>query len=199
VRGFAPSRLALLGLLLAFPLVARADLPKEWESGGYKHEGFEVTSDTREQFQGNPTLAIRSTPAIAHDGEANAGTGFRADRYRGKRIRFFAQLKSVDVVDWSGLWMRVSGPPEKDGGQRKRLRFDNMRNRAVKGTTDWTRYDIVLDVPEEAVEIALGFFLVGAGKVWMSTPSLEEVTSAVPVTSSTGSNLPNEPQLDLGK
>lgn len=43
-----------------------------------------------------------------------------------------------------GLWFRV------DGTTGKSLSFDNMQDRAVKGTTEWARYEIVLDVPEGA-------------------------------------------------
>jgi hypothetical protein len=56
-----------------------------------------------------------------------------ADDYRGKRIRFAAALKAVEVTNgWAGLWLRV------DGAQRgTTLAFDNMEDRAVKGATGW--------------------------------------------------------------
>jgi len=46
-------------------------------------------------------------------------------------------IKSEDVNGWSGMWMRI------DGESNQQLGFDNMRDRAIKGTTDWKIYVIV--------------------------------------------------------
>src|SRR5262249_6901166 len=92
----------------------------------------------------------------------------KADTYRGRRVRLAGFLKTRDVVDWSGLWLRVDGP-------NSTLAFDNMASRPVKGTTDWTRYEVVLDVPEAAVRLAFGPLLVGAGQVWADDLSLDVV------------------------
>ena len=35
--------------------------------------------------------------------------------------------------------------------------FDNMQDRSIRGTTDWTRYDVVLNVPENAAMMKFGF------------------------------------------
>jgi hypothetical protein len=102
-------------------------------------------------------------------------TGFRpvtqvvkADSYRGKRVRLAGYLKTRDVAGWCGLWFRVDGP---DGV----LAFDNMQSRAVKGTNDWTRYEVVLDVPETALGLAFGSLLVGTGQVWADDLTLDVV------------------------
>jgi hypothetical protein len=58
-----------------------------------------------------------------------------------------------------------------------------MDSRPVTGTTGWTRYEIVLDVPADGVDIAFGFFLAQAGTVWGDNFRLEKVESTVPVTS----------------
>ena len=54
--------------------------------------------------------------------------------------------------------MRVDGP---DSGRH--LAFDNMLDRPIKGTTDWTRYAVVLDVDKTAVAIAFGVLAGGEG------------------------------------
>ncbi len=51
-------------------------------------------------------------------------------------------------------------------GNRRTLGFDNMLNRAVTGTTDWKQFEVVLDVPTEAVNIVIGAFLSGKGQMW---------------------------------
>ncbi len=55
------------------------------------------------------------------------------------------------------------------------LAFDNMDSRPVKGTTDWRRYEVVLDVPEAALRVAFGPVLRGAGRVWADDLTLDVV------------------------
>ena len=55
------------------------------------------------------------------------------------------------------------------------LAFDNMAARPIRGTVDWQRYDVVLDVPAEAKAIALGVLLTGTGEVFVADFKLETV------------------------
>jgi hypothetical protein len=50
-----------------------------------------------------------------------------------------------------------------------------MMGRAVQGSTDWTEHTVVLDVPDNATYIALGFLLSGDGTVWGDDLKLEVV------------------------
>ena len=112
---------------------------------------------------------------------------FRADDYRSTRMRFSAEVRTVDVDGWLGLWMRV------DGDGRIALAFDNMQSRAVKGTTDWQRYDVVLDVAADARAIAFGVLLHGRGHGWISGVRFEQVGPEVATTGSGPSTLPDGP------
>ena len=54
--------------------------------------------------------------------------------------------------------------------------FDNMMSsgRAIRGTTDWTQYEIILDLkPKQAQEIVFGALLVGNGTLWVDKLVLE--------------------------
>ena len=62
------------------------------------------------------------------------------------------------------------------------LGFDNMMPRAVKGTTDWKRYEVVLDVLPETVNIFFGTLLSGSGRVWVDDLKLETVGNDSPTT-----------------
>jgi hypothetical protein len=105
---------------------------------------------------------------------------FDAADYTGKRMRFSGWVKSETVASWAGLWMRVDG----NGSPSRTLAFDNMQSRGIKGTTDWTRYEVVLDVPDDAKAIAFGILLDGEGKVWLSDVKFESVSLSVPTTGS---------------
>jgi hypothetical protein len=100
-----------------------------------------------------------------------------AQQYLGKRVRLTGYLKSKDVKSWAGLWLRVD-----QAGSKKPLAFDNMSNRAVKGTTDWKKYEIVLDVPAQASNIAYGALLHATGQIWFDNLSFEVVDTSVPTT-----------------
>ena len=91
--------------------------------------------------------------------------------YLGKRVRLSGYVKSDKVTNWAGLWFRVDGP--NNGPNPSSLAFDNMQERPIKGTTDWTRYEIVLDVPEAAQRLAFGILLAGGGQVWMDDLKFE--------------------------
>jgi len=74
-----------------------------------------------------------------------------------------------------------------------------MQDRSIKGTTDWKKYEIVLDVPDGSKALAYGVVLSGNGKVWFDNLKIEEVDKSIPVTNiSKELSYPKEPvNLDL--
>ncbi len=97
------------------------------------------------------------------------------------------------MTQWAGLWFRVDGP------NNTTLAFDNMEQRAIKGTTDWTRYEIVLDVPNEAQRLAFGVLLAGGGQVWMDDLRFEVVPTTVKTTGQGMVELPAPTNLNFEK
>jgi hypothetical protein len=71
------------------------------------------------------------------------------------------------------------------------LSFDNMQDRAIKGTTGWKKYEIVLDVPENTSMLAYGALLSGTGQIWFANLTFEIVDNAVKLHSS--NDIQNEP------
>lgn len=109
---------------------------------------------------------------------------FKSDDYRGKRLRLSGWLKTKDVEDWAGIWMRVDGPETMEDS----LAFDNMQDRPIKGTTDWSKYEIVLDISDLSEAIAFGTLLSGSGTIWMDNFKFEVVGRDVPTTDERGRN-----------
>jgi hypothetical protein len=60
-----------------------------------------------------------------------------------------------------------------EGATPQVLAFDNMSTRAIQGTADWTKYAVVLDVPDGATGVFLGVMVNGSGSVWMSDVKVE--------------------------
>jgi RNA polymerase sigma factor (sigma-70 family) len=170
---------------------APARSPAGWGGGG---EGYELTRDEAVKHAGRAGGALRSTDDRA-DGFGTFTQGFRAERYRGKRLRVSAFARTEGVEGWAGLWVRVDG---KDKGG---LAFDNMQDRPIRGTADWRKCEVVLDVPEEAQDIFFGFLLAGKGQAWVDDFAFELVGKDV---AATGLKLeptdkPDGPAADLPK
>lgn len=98
----------------------------------------------------------------------------------GGRVRLSAWVKAEAIEDWAGLWMRV------DGQERGRtFAFDNMRDRPIRGTSGWRRYEVVLDVSSRAARVNYGVLLFGPGRLWVDEIEIEPVGPEVPVTQAT--------------
>jgi hypothetical protein len=114
-----------------------------------------------------------------------------ATRYGGRRVRFSATLRTQEVTDWAGLWLRIDGPHGV-------LIMDNMQDRPLRRSAGWIQAGVVLYVPLEATELHFGALLSGAGAIDLTQPRFEETSQALPVTL-TARPLPEEPQaLDFG-
>ncbi|HEX2034742.1 MAG TPA: hypothetical protein VHS99_11200 [Chloroflexota bacterium] len=100
-----------------------------------------------------------------------------ADEYREQRVRFSAVVKTLGVEGWAGLWMRVDGPVRGVS-----LAFDNMQQRKIRGTSDWSRYEVVLDVAQEARAIGFGVLLERKGELRVVDFRFEPVSRDVPTT-----------------
>ncbi len=148
----------------------------------YEHKLAETT------YEGKRVAELRSVVART-DGFGTLMQTFSAAHFSGQRVRFSGALKCDGVENRVGLWMRVDGP------QGRMLAFDNMAGRPIGGTTGWEHYEVVLDVPHEAVAIALGVLLNGVGEAWMSDFTVEIVGPEVETTDARmTAALPERPQ-----
>ena len=156
----------------ARPLMAQASdrsdhVPEGWFMAGSKPGSYRAGTEN-----GGAHL-VSKVPNTG--GFGTLMQSIRAENYAGKRVRLRAELRSTDVRDWAGLWMRV------DKGD-KMVAFDNMQDRAVKGSQPKKTYEVVLDMPADATSISFGTLLSGSGEVWISQVSLEPVGNDVPTT-----------------
>ncbi|MFJ8530825.1 helix-turn-helix transcriptional regulator [Bacillus sp. NPDC094106] len=151
-------------------------LPKGWVLSGSHPGEYEMGIDYETVHQGKTSAYIKAKEDVTHGGFTTLMQMFKADKYRGKRLRLTAFIKSKSVKDWAGLWMRV------DGKDTEPLAMDNMQNRPIKNTTNWEPYSVVLDIREEALGIAFGILLSGEGCIWADSFRLDEVDEKVPST-----------------
>lgn len=164
-------------LLLGAGPAAAADagvMPPGWFAAGSAPQDY-VVEVVETGACGGKAARLRSV-AAAPKGNVTAMQVFRADKYRGMRLRLTARVTTKDVTGWAGLWMRVDGPGKQT------LAFDNMQSRPLKGSTPCAPAQVVLDVANEAEVIALGLVLEGAGTAELAGVDLEAVDDTVPTT-----------------
>jgi hypothetical protein len=151
--------------------------PAGWSAGGSHPAEYEMGLDPATRRSGRSSAVLRGkTPT--KDGFGTLMQQIDAADYRGRRVRLSGFSKAAGVAGWAGLWMRVDGPQGV-------LALDNMQSRPIKGTADWKRCEVVLDVPSGAGAIWFGLLLSGPGQVWFDDLQLEAVDGTVPVTAAT--------------
>jgi hypothetical protein len=162
-------------LLLSAVCLFSFDMPKGWYPSGDAAKSYDMGIDKGMGRDGKNVATIKSNTKTI----SGFGTLMQTaipDKYLGKRVRMTGYLKSANVAEWSGLWFRV------DQKGRQAAAFDNMQDRAIKGTTDWKRYEIVLEVAQNSSHLAYGALLVGTGQIWFDDIQFEIVDNAVPLT-----------------
>ncbi len=165
------------GLFLFVALsVTDSKLPKGWIKAGDVPSKYDMYVDKQIAEDGKNCATIKSI----YDEINGFGTlmqDCKPGKYRGKRIHMSGYVKSKDVKEWAGLWVRVDG-------RYTTLSFDNMQDRGISGTTDWKKYDVILDVPKAATNIAFGALLSGTGQIWFDNIAFEIVPDSTKTTSS---------------
>ncbi|MFP5284190.1 MAG: erythromycin esterase family protein, partial [Thermoanaerobaculia bacterium] len=91
-----------------------------------------------------------------------------ADLVAGRSVRLSGYIRTQGISDgYAGLWFQGSN------ADRSSVVADNMAGRGPSGTTGWTRYEINLDIPADAVDVRVGMLLPGNGRAWFDGLSLE--------------------------
>ncbi len=180
-----------LALALAGVSTLKAEAPKGWFEAGNNRQGYESGAETP-QGKSRRIAFLRSKKKIV-PGFGTLMQTISARHYRNKRVRLSAEIRSEGVLRWAGMWMRVDGKTEG-----KSLAFDNMQDRPIRGTRDWRRYEVVLDVGEEAEFVAFGFLLDGGGQIWIDQLKLEIVDDRVALTDRLQPSVLPEKPVNLG-
>ncbi len=184
-------------LVVATVALLSFDIPTGWIKAGSKPTSYEMGIDKGVGQDGKNAATIKSIDKKIQ-GFGTLMQECKPDKYLGKRVRMSGYVKSENATAWAGLWFRVD-----QSGSQQSLSFDNMQDRAIKGTTGWKKYEIVLDVPQNASLLAYGVLLSGTGQIWFDNLTFEVVDNSVKPTGSINggqSPIQNEPaNLDFEK
>ncbi len=165
--------------ILCLPLMLGIfTIPPEWLTYESHPGEYQLTEDENQRHGEQASLRIESNTKRPN-GFGYVLKAINVKKLAGKRVRLTGYLKVEDVQQWAGLCFRA------EAGSYP-VAFDNMQKRGIKGSLDWGKYTIVLDIPSQTTRIEVGAGLVGPGKLWMD-PDLqwEVVTTEMPVTGTT--------------
>jgi hypothetical protein len=164
------STIVLLTILIGVYSFTPSNKLDNWFKAGSNPNGYQTRLDTS-IFHTGVSSAIIESKEKKTKGFGTLMQSCSAKNYVGKRVTLSGYVKTENVKKWAGLWFRV------DGENKKRvLSFENMRKRKIKGTTEWTKYEITLDVPKNALSLNFGTLIVGSGKVWFDDIRFEVVS-----------------------
>jgi len=143
---------------------------------------YEIGIDKTVFHSGSRSAYIKSRGPKPPDEFGNLMQSFVPNSYLDQRVKLTAWVKTQLTSGTAQLWARVAG--EWNNDSTKPGTFDNMDDRPIKGTTDWTQYDIVVDIPSTANHVTFGLMLIGTGTIWLDDVSLARVDKNTPLTGS---------------
>ncbi len=170
------TRLSLLAFMLVLVL-SYAALGADSEPGVFDFESG--PGQGPENWRGGAVATLFNDSTVVHTGHLSAriqrdddsegpfsALSFRlpADR-QGDFVELRGWMKSEDVEEWFGLWLRLDG----NGGV---LSLDNMQSRNLSGTTEWTEYRTKIYLAPETRTFVAGALMSGSGTLWVDDLSL---------------------------
>lgn len=156
VRARRPKPLdySQLAPMLGFELRPRANIPGGWTGG----PAGTIFADSEVVHGGHWSVRLeRNTETPPRN--YTAVKKIIPIEFAGTTIELRGFLRTEDVENFSGLWMREEVEFVSVG-------FVNMQGRQLKGTTPWTEYSIKLHLDPKAKQLHLGIIQSGTGKTW---------------------------------
>ena len=161
-----------LALVIVCALALQAaEAPAGWKLIGKDPEAYEAGTDLHVLYEGAPSVYLKGREPMPK--VAGLAETLPAEKYAGKRVRYSAFTKSEGVEGGAQLLLVVS---------REKGTWIECIAGPIRGNSDWHNYDVVVDVPQDAINIVVGVTLVGQGTVWLNDVKIEIVGPDVPTT-----------------
>lgn len=161
--------------------------PEGWFLSGARPYSYKTGIDTVDAQHGHKSAFIESVTENP-EGFSTLMQQCNIKEYKGKRIKMTGYIKMQGKEAAASMWSRVD-----DFDKRIVADFDNMGDRQITGNSDWTKCEIVFDVPDSKCGISFGFISSGTGKIWIDNVSFEIVSDSTDKTASTlNQDMPEE-------
>lgn len=153
--------------------VIRKTAPGAWFMAGMSPKDYQVSSDSMIHQHGLKSALISSV-AESPGGFCTLMQGCNIHGFKGKRVRMTGYIKTEGENTRAAMWARID-----DFDNKITADFDNMDNRPINGTNNWTKCEIVFDIPDANYGLFFGVIAEGKGKVWFDNVIFETVGLAV--------------------
>jgi hypothetical protein len=115
---------------------------------------------------------------------------FKAGPYLRKKLMVSAWLKTTDVLEEADMAVTVLNASH---AVIARDDLDEEKtNRSIKGTRDWAKREMVLEVPSNADRISIGLGIEGSGTMEVCGVEIHVVDSSVPTTQNVAKPMTSE-------
>ena len=138
-----------------------------WFLAGNKAECYKIGLD-KSVYKTGGSSAFLESKCKKIEGFGTLAQTSSAEEYLGKKVKMTAWIKSRNVSDFANIWIRA------DSVGYKVLSFSSTQTfNPIIGDKDWSKYEVMINVPRESVTINYGIVLSGTGKVWFDDVKLE--------------------------
>ncbi|SDJ70499.1 erythromycin esterase family protein [Chryseobacterium jejuense] len=133
------------------------NLPLKWD---FKKGGYSYQVDNSTKFSGKKSMQITSRSADSSN-FSSIYTLLPVHLLKGKELHLTAKIKiQSHRAGNAGLWIKVTD------AKKAIISFDNMKNKRIKGTTDWKEVSLSMRISPDAEKIVVGGLFEGEGIVW---------------------------------
>ena len=147
-------------------------VPTGWRGGETQPHEYSIGIDHQIVHGGKSSLLIHSIVPYPH-GRVYVSQSFRADRFKGKRVRLVAFLKPENVTNQAFLYLTVNKAGDSNA---------IVLRTGTSGTKAWKKHELVTDVPTNADSIAIIIDLNGPGAIRADDLSFSSVDRSVSLT-----------------
>ncbi len=179
------------------PAVPPQKAAKGLEAVPLSNAGFEIAkADAPETPDAWILMQHAGEPAYVLSVDADKPrAGRRSGRLQSIRSEVFGSVsQALPAAPWRGRtlrfsgWMRTRDVEGNDFGRGAGMFLNSMKGgyplvysqmqaNAVQGTTEWTRYEVLLKVPDDADTLEIGFIVYGPGTAWFDDAALDVVAA----------------------
>ena len=113
--------------------------------------------------------AVLAATVPEPDGSAVLVQAIAAEDYRGRTVTFRGQLRTTGVAGQAGLHLAAGRAVDPPGVLPRDLGGSSLTG---PGSSDWSRHEVTVPVPQEAGVIRFGISLTGRGRIELRNPEL---------------------------
>jgi hypothetical protein len=141
--------------------------PADWDVDGV---GPAYALDATVRKVGKHALKIGFKDGANKEGYSGTIQKISATPYAGKRVEVTAYLRKSTDKSIVGIWAMLGGV------EKVKLLYKNTYEQPAPKVGEWTQHKLVLDVPQNAVSMALGAAIYESdGEMWVDEFSVREV------------------------